>query len=374
MLKDISLLLSALIFVACAPEAKQDSVEIRPDVGSNNTLYFDKVFEDVEYIALETRTECILTLIKRVNYYEHEYYIADGGSHECIFVFDDNGRFKRSIGVKGNGHGEYPMFYDFAIDKERGRIAILSVNSTVYLYDLQGNFLESKSLEIPATWNIAGHKDGFLLTSNHFIAADENDAFLFFHFNNDFQLKSKEEKVIPENPSMASTMAPVLQTDDENISYLDIYTARLFTFSTQSRSTEVFKFVLPDLAPAAIYCNQGKFMESQTKYDFFLNHAFTGDRILTYYVHKGVVMLVISDLEGNILSEGKYVGMIPTLDSHDGDEFTCVISPMDLMSLMAERAAIAGEEPTSIPMAANAENDYFLLKFKLRKDLTDSSK
>ena len=82
----------------------------------NNTrdIKLSDIADEVQYIPLETNSECILskgyTIVPTKDY----FFIADG--EKPLFVFDREGKFVRKIGKVGKGPGEFHNGNQFHID------------------------------------------------------------------------------------------------------------------------------------------------------------------------------------------------------------------------------------------------------------------
>ena len=88
----------------------------------------------------------------KVKFDQKNFYIADKGIHNSIFLFDKNGKFIRIIGTQGRGPNEYINFVDFSIDNDS--IFILSTigtESIISCYSEYGQFQFSKVIQISAT-------------------------------------------------------------------------------------------------------------------------------------------------------------------------------------------------------------------------------
>lgn len=144
-------------------------------------------------ICLETTDESLLARVSKVVSYKNEYYLLDR-SQKRLYVFDGNGRYMRCIGAVGAGPGEYVHLSDFTIDEENGRVAILDAPSNIYLYDLQGNFLESKKLDKSMFRSIMSNKDGFVCTTNYSAYTEGDDAYLIYRFDKDFNLMGQRNR------------------------------------------------------------------------------------------------------------------------------------------------------------------------------------
>lgn len=84
--------------------------------------------EDMEcvFIPLETRDECLLTLLfEDVQLIDNRIFIINSHENKArVFVFDRDGRFMAQIGAIGNGPGEYHQPYKLHIDKGKKRIIV----------------------------------------------------------------------------------------------------------------------------------------------------------------------------------------------------------------------------------------------------------
>ena len=97
-----------------------------------DTLGFCDVFEVVGVVPLETKDECLLGYVSKVEVVDGNYYVLDG-QRKAVFVFDGQGTFLRRIGIVGHGHGEYERASDFTVDRDRRRGHSLRLPGGVYV-------------------------------------------------------------------------------------------------------------------------------------------------------------------------------------------------------------------------------------------------
>ena len=102
----------------------QEGVVLDLTETGTDTLGFCDVFDVVGVVPLETKDECLLGYVSKVEVVDGNYYVLDG-QRKAVFVFDGQGTFLRRIGIVGHGHGEYERASDFTVDRDRGRVVIL---------------------------------------------------------------------------------------------------------------------------------------------------------------------------------------------------------------------------------------------------------
>ncbi len=107
-----------------------------------------EIATDIEYIPLETTTECLLGDPGSIKVVVQEKYIAVNSNG--IHLFDRQGKFLRKIGRIGLGPQEYSSSNQFVIDEKGGFIHVLNGNSSRFVtYRITGEFVR----EIPLAQN-----------------------------------------------------------------------------------------------------------------------------------------------------------------------------------------------------------------------------
>lgn len=87
-------------------------------------LIFSDFFKASKVVLLETKPECVVQNIRSLEIYKEDIYILDDRANK-LYVFDGNGKFKRTISSPGRGHGEYMKLADFSIDRTKEIIYLL---------------------------------------------------------------------------------------------------------------------------------------------------------------------------------------------------------------------------------------------------------
>ena len=109
-----------------------------------DSLIFSDFFKAPKVVLLETKPECVVQNIRSLEIYKEDIYILDDRANK-LYVFDGNGKFKRTISSPGRGHGEYMKLADFSIDRTKEVIYLLDeATDEILKFSLDDNkFLSS---------------------------------------------------------------------------------------------------------------------------------------------------------------------------------------------------------------------------------------
>ena len=103
--------------------ADADTISIDGATRCDSLLFCD-FFKAPKVVLLETKPECVVQNIRSLEIYKEDIYILDDRANK-LYVFDGNGKFKRTISSPGRGHGEYMKLADFSIDRTKEVIYLL---------------------------------------------------------------------------------------------------------------------------------------------------------------------------------------------------------------------------------------------------------
>lgn len=141
----ISFFVICIMAVCCTHSTitKQDfpsySFKINTEVVSDFNLQKIASFDKI--IPLETKEDCLITSIDKVFIVDSSLVVWDKGSNH-ILIFDNTGRYLRSIGSKGPSPEEYIEIGD--IQMKHDTIQILDVATRkIISYDISGHFISS---------------------------------------------------------------------------------------------------------------------------------------------------------------------------------------------------------------------------------------
>lgn len=130
--KAINCMFIILAFVMCISCGSYNTATMHADADTISidgatrcdSLIFSDFFKAPKVVLLETKPECVVQNIRSLEIYKEDIYILDDRANK-LYVFDGNGKFKRTISSPGRGHGEYMKLADFSIDRTKEVIYLL---------------------------------------------------------------------------------------------------------------------------------------------------------------------------------------------------------------------------------------------------------
>ena len=326
-------------------------------------LVLNDLFEEFEYISLETSKESIFGEIRKLIIYKNRFYIHDSQLKK-IFVFHFDGTFVNEIGRIGRGPGEYSHFEDFAIDEENNRIIILGYPSTFYVYDLDGKYIMQKQFMSIPVWNFCSYKDGFICSNNH-QSFSKNKESLVFLLDKDFNLKSEMGKSLINNSIPPFISYPFLK-DGESIYYFDNFKSIIFLINTTNpKKSESINFVLPSPIPLDVLSDPQRFFSNQANYSFFIN-AFLYDNILwAWFANQGPPpCILVMDLKNKNHTLAKYKSWFPKIMA----EFNGYLyASMNVDWILEEKFIDNAKKVTKYPI--DFDSNPIILRFKPKQIL-----
>ena len=113
----------------------------RHEVALTDTTFF----ESARLVRLETNDDCLIRDIDRIFLCDGKLVVFDD-AEDKVFIFDDNGKFLKSIGKKGSGPQEYDQISEVVYLKKQELLCLLCDRpyKTMY-FDLSGNFIKEVS-------------------------------------------------------------------------------------------------------------------------------------------------------------------------------------------------------------------------------------
>lgn len=130
--KAINCMFIILAFVMCISCGSYNTATMYADADTISidgatrcdSLIFSDFFKAPKVVLLETKPECVVQNIRSLEIYKEDIYILDDRANK-LYIFDGNGKFKRTISSPGRGHGEYMKLADFSIDRTKEFIYLL---------------------------------------------------------------------------------------------------------------------------------------------------------------------------------------------------------------------------------------------------------
>lgn len=130
--KAINCMFIILAFVMCISCGSYNTATMYADADTISidgatrcdSLIFSDFFKAPKVVLLETKPECVVQNIRSLEIYKEDIYILDDRANK-LYIFDGNGKLKRTISSPGRGHGEYMKLADFSIDRTKEIIYLL---------------------------------------------------------------------------------------------------------------------------------------------------------------------------------------------------------------------------------------------------------
>ncbi len=233
-------------------------------------------YSDIEFIPFESKPNCLISHIKKLEVSKRGFYIMDISAKPSILYFDKNGRFIRKIGKYGKGKGEYQHLSDFSVSNN-GDTIIIATYYGFNAYDYEGNFLFSKHIERGSIHSVQAFPKGYVYSSDF-----SGDTYCLHIM--DFNLEQVKDlcatngRVIPTFPLIYNS----IRYNNNKLYYYNQYNSSLYIVDTeQMHNTE--------------YCLQSNKIMN---YDLFKDkdpYSVPFDAVTNYYVRNGFV-------HGNFLS------------------------------------------------------------------------
>lgn len=147
-------------------------------------------------------------------------------------VFDKKGRFIKLVGNIGQGPGEYVGLNDFEIKQDT--IRVLTKMQQLIEYDLQGNYLDTKRIDMFA-WNFASTRTGYVFFKNYNVENTDGTSYNLAITNKTFNVISSgapfSEKA--ENiPTFAYT--GFLSSENNEIMFSEPFSSDVYTLEGDS--------------------------------------------------------------------------------------------------------------------------------------------
>ena len=195
-MKKYFLLFCLINFLGCKKAVKQETnsnnktkiVYFNREALSNN-IVSEK--DSTNLIQLQTTKECLISEILRLYFVNNTIIVYD---QKKVLVFDKQGKFIREIGKKGRGSEEYTQLTCMWFDEKTNQIEIFDlVRSTMLIYNIEGELLETKKSDISFT-AFAKRPEGYFAYCP-FVNQESSKGYNLFLLNDKLQLT--EHKFLP---------------------------------------------------------------------------------------------------------------------------------------------------------------------------------
>ena len=253
----LSMYLLLLLFSCSTPKESKDDILWIDLQKAEKRSYLDasEVISNIEYVALETNSQCIVG--EPVVISVSENYILSFSGSNC-HLFSRNGHFIRTIGQRGNGPQDYiGDFYNVKIDEKSGMVYLMGVLN-ILAYRLSGDFFMKlnirdlvKNFGISIPLNIKHWKENLFFANFNLGSVNEPYRFIIF------SLEGEIVKLFSNNNIFFET--------DGKLPFSSIYTdVNIYSFNEQLYFKEILCDTLfriseqLDLVPEIIFDTHDK--------------------------------------------------------------------------------------------------------------------
>jgi hypothetical protein len=132
----------------------------------SETIDGKKLFQSIEYIKLETKSECLLGAVNKAVVTEGKIFVLSS-SNSLVYCFDREGKYLFVLNKKGLGPRETGEISDIAVDSFNQQIILSdSQKRNLYFYSYDGKFIERIGLKYWAYDILPINKDEILIRSS----------------------------------------------------------------------------------------------------------------------------------------------------------------------------------------------------------------
>ena len=151
-LKALSCFFLPFMFLISCTESKKQTINADLTVIDFEALseedLITKNIKNIDFIKLETNDSCLIRGIVtlEIDVKRDRIFLLD--ANKKIFVFDIDGKFLNTIGSIGTGPNEQLSVVDIFLDKENERIGLVDVyRSSFFYYSYSGKFLKEEKID-----------------------------------------------------------------------------------------------------------------------------------------------------------------------------------------------------------------------------------
>jgi hypothetical protein len=177
--------------------------------------------EDIQYILLENKKECLFSEINKLIIENDRIYILDMYGTQSLLVFDITGKFLHKIGGTGGGPGEYTRYINFDVYDNIVYVNDFS-NRRMLIFDKEGKYIKSvKSSFSFSDFYILEHQK-YLLSLDHEENSNSNKIVItndlkkketaYFSFSRDFKNNKGNSRSFQSFQKKTAYMFPVSDT------------------------------------------------------------------------------------------------------------------------------------------------------------------
>ena len=175
---------------SCRSSRYESVLNISFDVMNGKSLSLSDITDEISVIELELTDKNPVNPDYIIRVFKDEDYIFVAGTKD-IQIYDNSGKYIRTIGSIGQGPGEYSSIVNSVIDKKNKRI-FLNSNRKIICYDLEGKFLKEQFVQNGGVIKDINHIGDELLVLIEFKGKRDTKGIynhsLIYSFNDELQI------------------------------------------------------------------------------------------------------------------------------------------------------------------------------------------
>ncbi|MBQ8593574.1 MAG: 6-bladed beta-propeller [Bacteroidaceae bacterium] len=150
-------------------------IKVSPD-GAVDSVLYSSLFENIEYIPLETTDSSLIGNIDKLIVAENSLVIVDKSITKAIYCVDKKGKFKFKISELGIGPDEYVDINDVDFDEAKQEFLIYSTaTNKIVFYGTNGQFLCARKVPHKGLALAKTNVGSFVLYSSYLPQANKDD-------------------------------------------------------------------------------------------------------------------------------------------------------------------------------------------------------
>lgn len=161
------LLIIGLLYSCSSTRQKDEEIGKRIPIAieENSRIKFSDVFEQVDYIPLETTEASLVGIVERFRIFDDKVCLV---CDKSLLLFNAvTGQSISRISKLGSAPGEYQSLYDVSVCED-GNIALLDMNKRkIRKYDMDGHFVDALDLPSMSFSFFANGQDDYWLYNNN---------------------------------------------------------------------------------------------------------------------------------------------------------------------------------------------------------------
>ena len=172
-----------LLMLSCSSDNKHDCnqvIVVNLDTVQIQDVSLSNLYSEIEFIPMDNVEEALFGRVSSMDVSEKGIIILDKTSLPKILQFDSCGKFIRNIGRIGNARGEYQHNVTNIGYSNCGDTIFIVTFNGLLLYNKDGSFLSSKSLNDQVVVDFKAIPSGYVYSTRYFGAND-----YILHFWND---------------------------------------------------------------------------------------------------------------------------------------------------------------------------------------------